>query len=125
MAEALGQDLAVAPVAAEDVVLHAEEERLAHGRSLLADGKVRGPLMDVRDVAVLAQALDLVQHRLELADETHVAVDPDRVVFRQRPCRQLVGEAAAVLVDGDGAEGDRFLLPDLVGGDDELLDHGR
>ena len=36
--EPFGDDLAMAPMAAVDVALDAEEERLAHGRGLLADG---------------------------------------------------------------------------------------
>ncbi len=113
--EALGEDLPVAPVAAVDVILDRQEEGLAHGGGLLADGEVGRPLMDVGDVAVLARPLDLIQHRLELADEDHVPVDPDRVVCREGARDHLVGERATVLVDRDSAQLDRLGASDLVG----------
>ena len=122
--EALGQDLAVAPVAAEDVIVHRQEERLAHGGGFLADREVGGALVDIRDVAVLPLPLDLVQHGLEFADEDHVVIEPQGVGRGECTRRQFVGEAAAVLVDGDAAQFDGLLSPDLGGGDDQLLDHG-
>ena len=82
-----------------------------------------GPWWSYAMSRYLPDALDLVQHRLELADEDHVPVDPDRVVRRQRAGRELVGEGLGVRVDGDRAEVDRFLPPHFVRGDDELLDH--
>ena len=122
--QALGQDLAVTPVATEDVIVHRQEECLAHGGGFLADRKVGGALVDVRDVAVLSLPLDLVQHGLELADEDHVAIEPEGVRRGEYARRQFVGEGAAVVVDRDGAEGEGVRLSDLGGGDDQLLDHG-
>ncbi len=74
-AESLGDDLAVAAVAAEDVVLDAEIHAFADGGAFLADGQVRGPGVGILDALVAAELLDVVEHRLEFADYRHVAVN--------------------------------------------------
>ena len=72
--EALGDDLPVAAVRAEDEVLDAQGHALAHHGGLLPDGQVRGPEVIVGDPLVGALGLDRVEHGLELADHDHVAV---------------------------------------------------
>ena len=54
--EALGQDLAVGAVRAEDVVVGVEQVRLADRRRFLADREVRRAAVVVRDVLVSAPA---------------------------------------------------------------------
>ncbi len=78
--EALGEDLAVAAVRAEDVVLGAQEIGLADGGRFLADRQVRRAPVVVLDALVVAFLLDAVEHGLELADDRHVAVDAHQVL---------------------------------------------
>jgi hypothetical protein len=70
--QALGQDLAVAAVRAEDLVLRIERRALPHGRRLLADGEVGRAAVVVGDPAPGAGRLEGVEHALELADDDHV-----------------------------------------------------
>lgn len=110
---------------ASDVILRFEEEGFADGRRLLAHGQVCGTLVNAGDVPVAALLLDLRQHLLAFANEEHVAVDPEGILRRERPGGQLLGQGPPIGVDGDGAEDDGLRPPHLLGGDDELLPHGR
>ncbi len=96
--EALGQDLAVAAVRAEDEVVRLEAGALADRGGLLAGGKVGGAAMVVLDAVPGALGLDLVQHGLELAHSDHVGP------YRHEPvgaeARQLGLVVGLVLIDG-------------------------
>ena len=77
--EALRQNLAVAAVRPEDVVLGPEAERHADGRRFLPDREMGGSGVVVRDRLVRALGLDLVEAGLELADGAHVLPDVQEV----------------------------------------------
>ena len=77
--KALGQDLAVAAVRAEDVVVGRQRERHADRRRLLPDREVRRSGVVVRDALVRALGLDLVEDRLELPDGAHVLPDVQEI----------------------------------------------
>ena len=78
--EALGQDLAVAAVRAEDEIVGRQVEGHADRRRFLADREVGRAAVVVLDAFVDAFLLDAVEHGLELADGDHVAVDAHQVV---------------------------------------------
>ncbi len=98
----LGQNLAVAAVAAVDVVVHVEQERLADGGRLLADREVRRALVVVFHALEVPTQLYLVEHVLERADELHVVLDADQVLAGI--VRQLVLDRPVVLIDRDRLE---------------------
>ena len=81
--QALGQDLAVAAMGAEDEVIGSQVIGHAHRRRLLADGEVGRPLVLVGNALVDTLVLDPVQHGFEFADEDHVAVDAHQVGARR------------------------------------------
>ena len=99
--EALGEDFAVAAVAAVDVVVHAQQVGLADGGGLLADRQVRRAAMVVLDALVVAAQLDLVEHVLKGADDLHVALDAQEVVLGEVLGGELVLDGLVVLVDRD------------------------
>ena len=79
--QTLGKYLAVAAVRAECQVVYIKRVSLTDGRSLLSDGEVSGTGVVVCNAVVLALGLDLVEHRLELADDAHIAVDAEKIVL--------------------------------------------
>ena len=89
--KALGQDIGMGAVGAEDEVVHVQMERLAHGGRLLTHGQVRRAGMVVGHAVVFAGLFDEVDHRLELAQGQHVAIDVDKL---------LLGEVAQLVLDG-------------------------
>ena len=96
--EALGQDLAVAAMRAEDEVVGRQVVGLSDHRRLLADGEMGRATMVVFDALVDALFLDAVEHGLELANDDHVAIDAAQIL---RPVlgdlRRRVGD-----IDVDG-----------------------
>ena len=119
--KALGQDVAVGTVGAEDEVVHVQVEGLAHGGGLLAHGQVGRAGMVVGHAAILAVDLDLVDHGLELAQGQHVAVDVHQLLLR---------EVADLVLDGLFVGANRDILKvDLAGGaplvriDEKLFGH--
>src|SRR5436305_1854592 len=54
--------------------------------------------MVVFNTFVVSAQLDLVQHVLERADDFHVALDAQQVRLGEPPRRQLIADAAVVLV---------------------------
>ena len=102
--QALGDELAVAPVAAEDMVLRGQRQGCADRGTLLADREMRRPLVGELDPRIGAARLEVAEHRLELADDEHVAEDAKKLRVAV-PCaffrdRRLVG------VHRDGREDD-------------------
>ena len=79
--QTLGEYLAVAAVRAECQIVYIKRVSLADRRSLLSDGQVRRTGVVVCNAVVLALGLDLVEHRLELADDAHIAVDAQQIVL--------------------------------------------
>ena len=58
---------------------------LADGRGFLADRQMRRAAVVVFDALVVAAQLDLIEHVLEGADDHHVALDAQQVVFGEAP----------------------------------------
>ena len=98
--EPLRDHVAVAAVAAEDVIAGLEGGGQAHGGCFLADREMSRPRVVVADVAVSPGPLEAVEHLLELADDHHVAQHPLQRVVAERPARVL--ERDGVGVDGNG-----------------------
>ena len=94
----------MAAVAAVDVVVDVEQVRLTDGGGLLADGEVRRAAVVVLDALVVAAELHLVEHRLERADEHHVALDAQQVIRSKVANGQLPADRLGVLVDRDRQE---------------------
>ncbi len=117
----LGEDLSVAAVRAEDVVVGRQRERHADRRGLLANREVGRPRVVVGHALVGALRLDLVEHRLELPDAAHVAPDVHEIICRERGA--LLGKRLRVRVDRDVAEPDRRSRKDFVRLDDDGLGH--
>ena len=120
--EALGQDLAVAAVRAEDEVLGVQVQALADRRRFLPDGQVRRPLVVVLDALVLPLGLDRGQHGLELADEQHVLVDLGEALLAV--LFFLFLGVRHVLVHQQGGKLDFPRLAHHLGVDDDRFGHG-
>ena len=82
-AQTLGEDFAVAAVAAEDEVVGVEIVSHTYGCSFLACGKVGRTGVVVFNTVVAARGLDQIEHGLELADGEHVAVDVQQVFLAE------------------------------------------
>ena len=120
--QALGQDLAVASVRTEDEVLVGQVVGLADRGGFLAHREVRRAGVVVLEAVVGIGGLDRVQHRLELADDPHVAVDPQKVGLGEMVL--LFGRFLLVDVDRDVLERDLAGGADFFGFDEQLLGHG-
>ena len=68
-------DLAVAAVGAECVIVQREFIRCSHVGCFLTDAKVRRAGMVILHAAIFVGGLDEVEHGLKLADIRHIAVD--------------------------------------------------
>ena len=79
--QTLCKNLAVAAVRAEGQVVYIERVSLTDGGSLLTDGEVSGSGVVVCNAVVFTLGLYLVEHRLELADDAHIAVDAEEIVL--------------------------------------------
>ena len=121
--KALGQDVGVGAVGAEDEVVHIQVEGFADGGRLLAHGQVRRAGMVVGNALVFAGLLDQVDHGFELAQGQHVAIDVDKLLLGE--VAELVLDGLLVLVYGD------VLKVDIAGGaalirvNEQLLGHDR
>ena len=120
--QALGDEFAMAAVAAEDVVGRIERQRRADGRSLLADGEMRGPSIGEGDVLIAALGLEGAEHRLELADDHHVAEDLDQRLLAARLA--LFGKGPRIGMQRDLREGERAGFAEVLGRDGNGLGHG-
>ena len=77
--EALGQNLGVGPVGAEDDVVLVQQIGLADTGGLLAQGQVGGTGIGGLDAVVVGLGLNQGEHMLELAENGDVAVNADQV----------------------------------------------
>jgi len=118
---AFGEDLAVAAMAAVNVVLNAQQVRLTDGGRLLPNGQVGRPAVVVLQAVEVAAELDLIEHVLERANDGHVAEDADEV--RLREPLELVLDGLVVLVDRDRREGDVSLLTYVLGQNHLMFGH--
>ena len=119
--EALGEDLAVAAVRAEQEVLRVELRGLADDGRLLPDREVCGAAVVVLDAVPRAGGLDRVEHGLELPHGDHVVQDVDEPLLAVLV--ELGGEVRPVLVDRDLGGGDGRGGADVARVDDEVLWH--
>ena len=97
-------------VAAEDEVDGGEVPGHAHGSGLLAGGKVGGARVVVGDTVVAARRLHQVEHRLELADVAHVAIDTEQVFLGEVAFLKLFLDGLLVLHHGNRGEFQLVLL---------------
>src|SRR5690606_91162 len=81
------------------------------------------PLMLVGDSRVASELLHLIEHRLELADEDHVAMDATRLLRTNASVGELILESPSIGIYGDRAKLDRFGASYLVGHDHQGFDH--
>ena len=121
--EGLGQNLPMAPVGPEDVVVGGQREGHPHGGRLLTDGEMGGTSVVIGDAAVGALELDLVEDGLEFPDGAHISPYVQEVLGRV--ARLLFLHRLLVSVDRDGAEADDILRQRLLRFDGQQLGHGR
>lgn len=112
-AQTLGENFAVAAVRSENEVVDVEHIGHADGCGFLTGRQVGGARVVVLDAVVSSGRLDELQHRLELADHDHVAVDPLQVVLGEMLGLELVLDRLVVLVDGNRRERDLARFPHL------------
>ena len=118
---ALGEDLAVGAVRAENEVIGRQHVALADVGGLLADTQVGGAGVVVLDAFPGAGLLDGVEHRLEGAHDDHVVEHLDHALFAV--AGDLGVTVEGVLVDGDLGELHVPGATHLIGVDDERLSH--
>ena len=103
----------MAAVRSENEVVDVEHIGHADGCGFLTGRQVGGARVVVLDAVVSSGRLDELQHRLELADHDHVAVDPLQVVLGEMLGLELVLDRLVVLVDGNRRERDLARFPHL------------
>ena len=108
--QALGQNLTVGTVAAEDEIVGIQGIGHTHSRSLLTGRKVRRTRVIVSNPVVAARSLDQVEHGLELADDEHIAVDVLEVFLGKVTLRQFVLDRLGVFHHRDLGELNLMLL---------------
>ena len=118
---ALGEDLAVGAVRAEDEVIGRQHVALADVGALLADAQVGGAGVVVLDAFPGAGLLDGVEHRLEGTHDDHVVEHLDHALVAVAGEFGLTVEG--VLVDGDLGELHVSRATHLIGVDDKRLSH--
>ena len=120
--KSLGDEFAVAAMAAEDMVAGLERERRADRRAFLADREMRRPLVVVGDARIGAGRLQDGQHGLELADDHHVTerIDEGGVAAGQ----PLLRDRRPISVDGNFWKSQFRRAMQDVGIDEKSLGHG-
>ena len=119
--QALGDELAVAAVAAEDVVLGAERQGRADCGAFLPDREVRRPAISVLDPAIGAARLEFTEHRLEFAHDQHVAQHLDQEPIAAP--RAFVGQRPGVGMHRNRGESDLPAFPHDLRIDAQLFRH--
>ena len=109
-AQTLGEDFAVAAVAAEDEVVGVEVVSHTYGCGFLPCGKVCRTGIVVFHAVVAARGLDQIEHGLELADGEHVAVDVQQVFLAEIALFKFFLYSLLVLHYGNLGEFDLVLL---------------
>ena len=109
----LCENFAVAAVGAEREIVDIEAVRLTDRGRLLTDRKVSGTGVVVLDAVVDALYLDLVEHRLEFADDAHIAVNAEEILLGVN-CFLFL-EGLVVLTKRDRSEFGEPALKDLPG----------
>ena len=120
-AQTFSDDFAVAAVRTECVVVQRKFICRANVGRLLTDAKVSRAGMVVLHAAILVGGLDEVEHGFKLADIRHIAIDVEKLLFRE--VLLLILDALLVLVDRNRRERECFGFSDHVGIDENLLRH--
>lgn len=118
----LGDELAMAAVRAEDQVPWPQPERGADGHAFLPDGKVGRPLVGKGNAAIGAGRLEGAQHRLEFADDQHVA--KHILQHRRAVGGKLVRKRGRIGMKGNGREFQFARLQNDGRVNQKLLGHG-
>ena len=121
-AQALGQNLTVAAVAAKVEVVAVQQVGLAHGGGLLAQRQVGGAGIGGLDAIIDPLGLDLVQHGLEFPQDGDVPPDAHQVVVTE--LLALLGDCLVVGVDRDVLKGNLARGPGSGGVHKNALRHG-
>ena len=108
--QALGQNLTVGTVAAEDEIVGIQGIGHTHSCNFLTGRKVRRARIVVSDPVVTARGLDQIEHGLELADDKHIAVDVLEVFLGKVTLRQFVLDRLGVFHHGNLGELNLMLL---------------
>ena len=108
--QALGEDLTVAAVAAEDKVVRVQVVGHTHSGGFLAGAQVGRTRIVIGHAVVAARGLDEIQHRLELTDGEHVAIDVQQIFLGEILFFQFIRNALLVLHHGDLRELDFVFL---------------
>ena len=119
--QALGQDVGMGAVGAEDHVVHVQVEGFADGGGFLADGQMGRAGMVVGHAVVLAVDLDLIDHGLELAQGQHIAIDVQELLGGE--VAELVLHGLLILIAGDVLKVDITGLAHLIRIYEQLLGH--
>ena len=90
--------------------------------AFLADGEMRRALVGEGDVLIAALGLEGAEHRLELADDHHVAEDLDQRLLAARLA--LFGKGPRIGMQRDLREGERAGFAEVLGRDGNGLGHG-
>ena len=100
--QSLGDDLAMAAVGAENLVLGTKRHGTADGGRLLPNRQVRRPLVEIFDAAITSRRFEGMQHAFEFANHQHVAQRFAKPVIA--PTASLGLDILTVGVNGDVAE---------------------
>ena len=120
-AQALGQNFAVAAVAAEGVVAPVQQVGLSHGGGLLSQGQVGGTGIGGLDAVIDPLGLDLVEHGLKFPQDGDVPPDTHQVLVPQ--LFPLIRQSLMVGVDRDVLKTDRTRRAQLAGIDRQTFWH--
>ena len=123
--QTFGKNLTVGTVRSVNVVVHIKEKRLPDSGGFLTDRQVCRSAMVVFDIPVMALLLDRIQHVFKRANDHHIALDADNVVFCDVACGQFIGHGLVVLIDRDRCELDKTALSGLGRVDHQFLGHVR
>ncbi len=119
--KALREDLAVAAMGSEDVIVGRQRKRHPHCRRLLPDRQMGRPGMVVGHALVGALGLDLLKRRLELPNSAHVPPDVQQIL--DRVLLELLRDGLVVGVERNLGETDGFPREHALRLDNDGLGH--
>ena len=100
----------MAAVAAEDKVVRVQVVGHTHSGGFLAGAQVGRTRIVIGHAVVASRGLDEIQHRLELTDGEHVAIDVQQIFLGEILFFQFIRNALLVLHHGDLRELDFVFL---------------
>ena len=111
--QTLCDDLAVATVRTEGEVVDVQAVSLTNGGSFLTDGQMCRAGVVVLDAVVFALDLDVVEHGLELTDDSHIAIDAEEIILGVNFL--FLSKSFLVLANRDIIERDKAGLENFAG----------